>query len=231
MYRFRLYIPFGGDITLLNTAINSVVAQIDEFSCYEGKKIVVMNNTLKPIAQDIQHIEYVDVWELPFELMHAQQMNWMLKDCVSQNLPICIQLHTDAELLPGAMKAAIAEYERIKDMKWFAFGVGIDSVFVTLNPQFFVQENVWYDAFLFPFYYMDNHIGRIAKMRGWYDNTVGGNYIKHVRSHFLKTNNIFNIKNSIMFKYHGKIYEKIWGGLPGRETINDPYAGGTLKKL
>jgi hypothetical protein len=90
---------------------------------------------------------------------------------------------------------------------------------------------------------MDNHMGRIAKLRGWSDCMVARDVsipmtgyqdvpalIKHVSSHYLKDNSIFRIKNDICFKYHGYIYADIWGGLPGSETNFDPYACGTLPR-
>jgi hypothetical protein len=227
MLKFRIYIPFGGDNALLNKCVNSVIPQMDAYSSYEDKKIVVMNNSDGPIS--IDRLDAVDIWEMPFELVHAQQMNWMLKDAVKEGYPICVQLHTDAELLPGAMKCMIETYEQIKDTKWFAYGIG-GSIFVALNPDFFVKENVWYDPFLFPMYYMDNHIGRIANLRGWSDNTygLGTPLVNHVSSHHLKTNPIFRARNNAAFSAHGQTYANIWGGLPGAETSRDPYAGGTL---
>lgn len=235
MYRFRMYIPFARDVDLLNKCINSIYPQMREYSVYEGKPIVVMNNSGKSIDGLLEHPEEVDVWELPFELMHAQQMNWMFKDTLKEGYPFTLTTHTDSELMPGAIKAMLNEYERIKDTKWYAFGIG-GPIFVAFNPQFFVQENIWYDAFLFPFYYMDNHMGRLAKLRGWSDHAVfiGESpdvpLVKHVSSHFLKTDPIFCKKNSIAFPAHGLIYKTIWGGLPGSETVTDPYANGTLPK-
>ena len=49
MYRFRMYIPFGRDTDLLNKCVNSIYPQMQEHSAYEGKKIVVMNNSGSPI--------------------------------------------------------------------------------------------------------------------------------------------------------------------------------------
>lgn len=237
MYRYRIYIPFARDTVLLNKCINSIYPQMNEHSSYEGKKIVVMNNSGKPLDGLLEHPEEVDIWELPFELMHAQQMNWMFKDSLKEGYPFTLTTHTDSELMPGAIKAMLDEYEVVKGTKWYAFGIG-GPIFVAFNPQFFVEENIWYDAFLFPFYYMDNHMGRLAKLRGWSDHCVNiGAYpdpavplVKHVSSHFLKSDPIFAKKNSIAFSAHGQIYKAIWGGLPGAETINDPYASGTLPR-
>jgi hypothetical protein len=233
-YKFKLYIPFGGNPELLNKAIASIIPQINEFSSYEGKKIVVINNTCKPIIPLLEHPEAVDVWELPFEISHAEENNWMIKDVLATGQPFVLSTHTDSELLPGAMQALIAGYEQRKGTKWYAMGIG-SAIFVAFNPQFFVEENVWFDTFLFPFYYMDNHMGRIAMLRGWGDSLVTleayeGALIKHVSSHYLKEDPIFRRKNDIAFRHHGAIYSDIWGGLPGHETVTDPYASGTLPR-
>jgi hypothetical protein len=240
--KFKIYIPFGGDMPFLNKAINSIIPQIEEHSSYEGKKIVVINNTMEDISTQIEHADKVDIWGLPFELTHAQEANWAIKDTLKTNQPFCLFTHTDAELLPGAIEAVIDAYEKVKDTKWYAVGVG-SAVLVIHNPLFYMTENVWYDPFLFPMYYMDNHIGRIANLRGWSDwlyphtppmphtgYTGEPLYIKHVGSHHLKNNPIFKAKNDVAFDNDGQTYIDIWGGLPGSETSFDPYAKNTLPR-
>jgi hypothetical protein len=166
----------------------------------------------------------------------------MIKDCLATDQPFCLNTHTDTELLEGAIETAVLEYERIAGTRWYARGLG-SAVYVMYNPVFFETENVWFDSFLFPFYYMDNHMGRIAMLRGWSDCLVPRDtsipmtgyteepaLIKHVSSHFLKDNPIFAAKNAVAFGPHGQTYVNIWGGLPGAETSMDPYARGTLKR-
>jgi hypothetical protein len=230
-YGFRIYIPFAGNPGLLNKCITSIIPQMKEWSSWDGKKIVVINNSMKPLLPLLEHPEEVEIWELPFELTQAQEYNWMNAIVIKEGQPFCLNTHTDTVLLPRAIETAIEKYEEIKGTKWYAYGVG-GSVFVAFNPQFFIEEDVWNDPFLFPFYYMDNHMGRVAKFRGWADYTVMKEYplVEHVRSHTLEDDPIFRRKNSIAFKYHGGIYAEIWGGLPGKETINDPYASGTLPR-
>ena len=233
MYNFRMYIPFGRNMDLLNKCIESIAPQIEEFSSYEGKKIVVINNSMKPIADKIVHADKVDIWELPFELVHAQEANWMIRDTYDKGLDFCATTHTDSELLPGAMATLIKGYDGVKGTKWYAMGIG-SPIFVAFNPHFFVEENVWFDPFLFPFYYMDNHMGRIARFRGWSDTLVEGPpttpLLKHVGSHILHEDPVFARKNNLAFPQQGVIYANIWGGLPGHETICDAYASGTLPR-
>jgi hypothetical protein len=233
-YRFRIYIPFGRNVELLNKAIASIVPQIDEFSSYEGKKIVVINNTCKPLIPLLEQPDAVDVWELPFALPHAAEGNWMIKDALDSGQPFCLTTHTDSELLPGAMAAMVKGYEERIGTKWYAMGID-GSIFAAYNTEFFRKEDVWFDTFLFPFYYMDNHLGRIAMLRGYSDGQASRDpaipLVKHVSSHYLKEDPIFCRKNAIAFKHHGAIYTEIWGGLPGHETVTDPYASGTLPRL
>jgi hypothetical protein len=232
MYKFRMYVPFAKNIELLNKCVASIIPQINEFSNWEGKKIVVINNSMMPLS-GLEHPEAVEVWELPFELTQAQEYNWMIADCHKTEQIFCLSTHTDSELLPGAMEVMMKEYELIKGTKWYARGIG-SPVFVAYNPQFFVEEKAWFDPFMLPFYYMDNHMGRVAMLRGWTDKCVTGDpttqLLKHVSSHFLKEDSIFRRKNDIAFKHHGAIYAEVWGGLPGSETSVDPYASGTLPR-
>jgi hypothetical protein len=233
---------------------------MDEFSAYQGspyseefhpftsspgRKIVIINNSGDDnLGMKIEHREKVDVWQLPFELTHCQEYNWMIKACLEENELMCLSTHTDTELLPGAVETAAKACERVLGTKWYAYGIG-GAQFVAYNPRFFQEENVWFDPFLFPFYFMDNHMGRIAKLRGWSDFLVMGEpvtspmtgfqetpqLIKHVSSHYLKENPIFCKKNNIAFKYHQQIYAEIWGGVVGSEKSTDPWASGTLPKV
>jgi hypothetical protein len=228
MYNFRIYIPFGGNVDLLNKAITSIIPQIKEHSSYKGAKIVVINNSGESINQSIP--QEVEIWELPFELTHAQEANWVLKDAIQGQQSFCLMTHTDVILLPGAMDKLFIEYEKIKNTKWYVVGVGAPA-FLAYNLNFFIEEDVWHDPFLFPFYFMDDHMERIAVLRGWESylpHTHDPSILTHVISHTIKENAIFKKKNDIAFLYHEAIYCEIWGGLPGEETVMDIYANGIL---
>lgn len=240
MLNFRMYIPFGRNVDLLNKCVASILAQIDYYSSWDGKKIVIINNSMKPL-DGFLYTNECEIWQLPFELTHAQEGNWMVMDAYKTGQPFCATTHTDSELLPGAMEALVRGYETVKGTRWFGIGIA-SAIFVAYNPLFFIQEKVWWDPFLFPFYYMDNHVGRIAKLRGWSDTLISSDIIgsftgttthnasliKHVSSHYLKEDKVFGKKNGIAFRHQGAIYSDIWGGLPGHETSIDPYAAGTL---
>jgi len=232
---FRIYISFARNMELLNKCIESIVPQIREFSTWEGKKIVVINDSEKDISGQYVHPEEVEVFEFPYRIKVSPAVmgDYVVRDAHYSGQPFAMTLHTDAELLPGAMADILKKAEEIYDTKWgMLFGGAGWQVFAIYNPRFFFEENIWHDPFLFPFYYQDNHLYRLMTLRGWYtaasDSPVPT--INHVSSHYLKEDAIFRRKNNIAFPVHGLIYKEIWGGLPGYETSCDPYASGTLPR-
>jgi hypothetical protein len=241
-YNFRVYIPFAENIPLLNECIDSLIPQLQEFSEWGelndtwmgSKKIVVINNSPdNSISHLLHHTEAVDVWRLPFVLSHADEGNWMIADALNSGQPFCMTIHTDASLLPGAMEWLLKKYEDVKDSKWSVLmSPHGGHIFCAYNVEFFKQEQVWFDPFLFPFYFMDNHMGRIMMLRGWKEYLADNptRLVNHKSSHFLKENPIFCQKNNIAFKHHGAIYSEIWQGPPGHERSADIYANGTLPK-
>jgi len=234
-YNFRIYISFARNMELLNKCIDSVVPQIREFSTWKGKKIVVINDSGEDIRGQCHFPDEVEIYEMPYriKLSPAIMGDWVVKDAFYTNQPFAMTLHTDAELLPGAMKDILDKAKEIEGTKWgMLFGGAGWQVFALYNPRFFVDENVWHDPYLFPFYYQDNHLYRIMTLRGWYVTQSDSKIptIIHKSSHYLKEDPIFKRKNDIAFPAHGWIYAQIWGGLPGYETSVDPYAAGTLPK-
>lgn len=229
--KFRMYIPFGGDLDLLAKSVASVVDRIGPFS-QEQKVVVVINNTLQPLPENFPNFDRVEELIPPVELVHAQEVNWIIKESRLQNEDCALLLHTDAQLKDGALEDMFSTLEEVNGTKWaqvLAYGSG---VFGAINWRFFAAENVDFDPFLFPFYYMDNHMYRIIEARGWtvhITRRAHENLVEHVSSHVLKTDSVFKRKNDLAFPLHGALYEKIWGGLPGKETRHDRTAGGTLR--
>lgn len=229
---FRVYIPFAMNEDLLTACINSLVPQLEEFSSWDGKKIVVIDNSKEGLKGTV-HPDQVDIWRLPFELSHADEGNWMIRDALNSGQPFCMTIHTDAELLPGAMEWLLKKYEEIAGTKWaVAMSPHGGHIFCIYNVEYFKEEDIWFDPFLFPFYFMDNHMGRLMTLRGWSQHLADNpeSLVKHKSSHFLHEDPIFCRKNNIAFKYHGAIYAEIWGGGPGAEKLEDPYANGTLPR-
>lgn len=235
MYKFRMYIPYACNIDALNRAIDSVVYQMDHYSSWEGKKVVVINDSEQSIDTLIHHPDKVEIYESPYRIKmnHAYQCNWMVRDALYTGQDFCMSLHADAELLPGAMDDMLEKITEIWETKWgIVFAGHGGHIFSVSNPKFFIEENVWFDPFLFPFYYMDNHIFRIMNLRGWQTPTTNSDkqLVLHKSSHYLKEDPIFRRKNEIAFPAHGMIYAAIWGGLPGNERSNDKYANGTIPR-
>jgi hypothetical protein len=230
MYDFRMYIPFGGNIELLKTAVNSALPQMREYSSFAGKLIVVLNNSGKSISGILG--DDVEIWDAPFELVHAQEANWMIDDAYKTGQPFLLATHTDVELLPGCIEEFIRVYEEKRNTKWYALGVG-GPMFLAYNLDFFKKEGIVFDPFIFPFYFMDDHMERLALLRGWSNyipHNVDETFILHKKSHYINDNPIEKKKNDITFDHFKAIYKNIWGGLPGHETVTDPYASGTLPR-
>lgn len=232
---FQLYITYACNIDELNRCIESAVPQLNEFSTWEGKKIVVINDSQEDISNLVSHKTDIEIFEFPYriKMAHAQQINWLIQDSKAKGQPFGMTIHSDAELLPGAMKDLLEKVEEVYDSKWgIVFGGKMWQVFAVYNHRFFFEENIWFDPFLFPFYYMDNHMHRIMELWGWpvlLSNSPDIT-IKHKSSHYLKEDPVFCRKNNIAFPAHGQIYTNIWGGLPGAERSNDKYANGTLPR-
>ena len=228
-YKFRMYIPFGYDEELLGKAVESIIPQIEEFSSWASSpQIVIHNNSGKPITK-LTHPEKVEIIEFPFELVHAQQANYFIRDAHVTGQPFMMLTHTDSELLPGAMENMIKNYERIKDTKWgMLFGSHGGHIFSITNPLFYVNEDCWYDPNVEPFYYMDNFCYRLMTLRGYVNHTCDSTsqLVKHYSSQYIKCNPRYWHRNNLTFGPYGEIYKNIWGGLPGQETSNDLTAGG-----
>lgn len=229
--KFRLYIPFGGNLDLLSKSVASVVERIRKYT-KDPKPVVVINNTLVPLPSDFPNLDKIVEAIPPIELVHAQEFNWIIKMSKDAGEDFALTLHTDAQLRDGAVEDMFDTTNAIKGTKWawtLAYGSG---VFSALNWRFFEEEGINFDPFLFPFYYMDNHMYRIIESRGWktlITKRAHENLVEHVSSYYLKEDPIFRRKNDLAFPLSGELYAKIWGGLPGKETNSDPTAAGTLR--
>lgn len=232
---FRIYISFARNMELLNKCIASIVPQINEHSTWQGKKIVVINDSQTDITGQYVFPEEVEVFEFPYRIKVSPAVmgDYVVKDAHFTGQPFAMTLHTDAELLPGAMEDLLKKYDEVADQKWgMIFGGAGWQVFALYNPRFFFEEDIWHDPYLFPFYYQDNHLYRLMMLRGWqqYASDSPVPTIIHKSSHYLKEDPIFRRKNDIAFPAHGAIYAAIWGGLPGYERSNDKYANGTIPR-
>jgi hypothetical protein len=233
MNKFRIYIPFGQDVGLLSKCVESIATRIEKFSL-DPTPICIINNTLKSVLGQIPYPEKCLELIPPVELQHAQEINWAIKTARENGEPFCMALHTDAELVDGALEDILERWQEATEqgIRWAQILQFESGVFSMVNLDFFYTENVWFDAFLFPFYYMDNHMYNIIEARGWKVLTTRlwmKLILPHKSSHYLKDNLVFRRKNDLAFRRHGDLFADIWGGLPGHETNKaDRTASGTL---
>jgi hypothetical protein len=230
--KFRIYIPFGRDVDLLRDCVNSIASRIGTLSS-EEKPIVIINNTLKSVEGQIDNFDMCVEMIPPVELVHAQEFNWAIKIARDNGEPFMCSIHTDAQVVDGAIEDVIEKYLEIKDTQWAWILQYASGVFGAFNPRFFEVEEVQFDPFLFPFYFMDNHMYQIIENRGWsvvFTNKNGQIQLPHVSSHFLKQDLQFQRKNNFKYKYDMAMYQEIWGGGPGSEKLKDPWANGTLNR-
>ena len=228
--KFTCYIPCAGDPPLTQRAVDSLLKELED---YPDASIVILNNMEKPLFIDYPPSRLAIV-DMPVRLLHGQSINLIIREACNTEQPFAMSLHNDAMLYPGAVKELLAEWERVQaiDPKWGTIMLGHNNgdAFVLWNPAYNYAENVWHDPFLLPMYYMDNHYYRIQELRGWHRYSTEHDLLLHEGSHSIKNDPIMRRKNDIVFRHHGAIYKDIWGGLPGSETSNDPYANGTLSR-
>lgn len=226
-YNFHVYVHFSGNASLLNKCLKTLIPQAKQFSTYENP-VIILNNTKENLNNWIYDKEGWIELKPPTPLIWATAHNWLLTLAHDNNESFAFSCHTDVELLDGAIQEILDKYETIKDTKWYC--IFANECLGMQNIKFFYDENVWYDAFLFPMYYSDNHIARIAFIRGWKEEMYYSPRVIHNKSHTIREDSVMARRNSLGFDTAGAIYARIWGGLPGHETSNDKYASGTVYK-
>jgi len=226
-YNFHVYIHFSGNAFLLNKCVTSLLPKVRQFSTAENP-IVILNNTNLNLSDWIMVSDgWVDL-KPPTPLIWATAHNWLLSLAKQNGDPFAFSCHTDVEIMDGALEEIFAVYERVKDTKWYC--IFANECLGMQNLDFFYDENVWYDAFLFPMYYSDNHIARIAYLRGYKEEMYFSPLVLHNKSHTIRDDRIMQLRNNLGFPKAGEIYKTIWGGMPGQETNNDPFANGLFSR-
>jgi len=224
--KFNCYINFSGNAALLNNCIKSLLPQLRQFSTEENP-IVVVNNTNTNL---IDWLEMKEGWKEvkpPVPLVWSEAHNWCIKMARKNEEPFVMTAHTDIELLDGAMEELLSRWEQLKNEtngKWII--ACMCECFAVQNHNFFYDENVFYDPYLFPLYFSDNHVARIAYLRGYKECMFFSTKIIHNKSHTIRDNFIMGKRNGIGFGYAAQAYQAIWGGSPGHETVTDPFANG-----
>lgn len=233
-YKFRCIIPFTGNYDSLNWAIESMHREIVKWT-YLDKPIIVFNNTKQDFDWDkinknmIGNFTVEDYYE-PYLL--PQILNWGIRRAKKLGEDFMFWMHDDAALHCNGLKILLDKYEEVKDLKWASIYLSkMGDVCSLYNFNYNYTENVWYEPILFPLYFMDCHYTRIARLKGWsieYANwDPPKDYVVHPGSHTIKENQRLNTINNFMQESWRLVFEKIWGGQPGQETITDPNAQGT----
>lgn len=220
-YKFRCYFTYKDNIHRLNQALESVLPQMEEFSS-EEVPILIINDEGQDIAPLLTiPLDKVQIFTPPISILLPETLNWIFKLAYQNNEPWAMWLHTDAILKPGAMADLLLKYEQVKDGKWGLI-YEMNQAFAIFNSTAIHDEQLFYDAWLFPMYYMDNHFHRILAIRGYPEFLTDiPNLVIHDKSHTIRENNALTRKNALAFDLHGALYQKIHGGMPGQERVND----------
>lgn len=237
--QFRVFIPYTGNPELLKKAISSVRHELDKHSTVEAPqpRIIIVNNRRGKTEPDF--IMEPDVfWLSLMEPMFLPQvLNMAIQSAHEREDDFMFWMHDDCELRPGAVKIMLDKRKELEDAgaKWGAiFTTGAGDVCSFYNPKYNYETNSWYEPMLFPLYFMDCHYFRILRARGWTlemsHNEGDMAILNHVGSHTIKDDPALKVKNDFMQAHWRAIYEKIWGGGPGQETIADAVSAGTLPK-
>lgn len=211
------HIPCIDGIDLLKCAVNGLYNQVSSF--------FLINNTGHLLnLPDPDNKIYVENMRTP--QVYEQSLNVAIRHARESHEP-CLWAHNDIIVQPGAVDALIKKYEEVKNTKWGVIWSSYDSLCL-FNTDFFYNENIWGDPWLFQNYYGDNHRYRLMQLRGYtlYECNEAKSLVTHLGSMTIKQNAQYNRKNGITFDKAGQIYASIWGGLPGQERVTDPTAGG-----
>lgn len=209
------FIPCVDNVDLLKGAVASLYNQVDGFC--------IIDNTRDDIVIDDPDNKVLDIVS-PTPLSYEQSLNVAISYC-SEN-PYCLWGHNDIVVQPGAVDALMHKWNEVKDTKWGVIYSSYDSLCL-FNPSFFYNEDIWGDPWLFSGYYGDNHRYRLMDLRGYGRHSCpeAEKLVAHLGSKTL-ANPLYRKRNEFSFDAYGQIYSRIWGGMPGRETVTDPTCHG-----
>lgn len=237
LHKFRCVIPYTGNPDLLRKAIASVRHELSKHSTVDQGRIVVMNNRRGKTEPDF--IMEPDVLWLPFiePMLLPQVLNMAIQSTVRNGDDFMFWMHDDAELRPGALKIMLDKRNELESSgaKWGAiFSTGAGDVASIYNPKYNYETESWYEPLLFPLYFMDCHYFRAMAAKGWTlemsHNEGDLIIVDHVGSHTIKENPVMRAKNDFLQRGWSDVYERIWGGRPGSETVLDAVGAHTVPK-
>lgn len=212
-----VYMPCATNPHILYDAVRSLENQVDRFC--------IINNTGEPL--EMVSIK-MDIYDSPVPLLYGQSLNYAIKK--TKDEPYCIWAHNDIIVKDGAIQALLNKYEEVKDTRWGQILSDYDSLCL-FNPKFFVEQGMWEEYMLFPFYFSDNHRARLMTLTDYkiYSCSEAAEKVHHLGSNSIRFDFQYRRRNEWMFKHHGNLYREIWGGDPGFERVSDATLGGLYK--
>lgn len=228
-YKFHATIMTSAtNYDLLNRALDSLLPQLMEYSSEPYKIWIVQKSDKADLDYNKINIKRsFCAYHVDMDILYPQVLNSAIRTAIEENEEFMFQFHDDAQAMPDLIKGMIEKYEEIKDTKWSAIFGGAGDHCSFYNHKYNINYNRFYDAFLFPHYFMDNHYFRIATLCGWPIVDVVPKRTIHEGSYSLNVGN-FRIKNGAAFPHSAALYASIWGGPPGNETIDDPNGRGVV---
>jgi len=228
-YKFHATILFANEnYDLLNRALDSLMPQMMEYSSEQYKIVIIQKSDKMDLDYNKINIKTgFTSFHVSKDILYPQALNYAIRTAIDNNKDFMFQFHDDAQALPDLIKGMIEKYEEVKDTQWSAIFGGAGDHCSFYNHKYNINFNSFYDAFLFPHYFMDNHYFRVATLRGWPIVDVVPKRTIHEGSAGLNVGN-FRIKNGVAFPHSAALYASIWGGSVGNETINDPNARGVV---
>lgn len=208
-----IHIPCKSNTELLLKAIQDLYFQVDKF--------YIINNTDNEqlILSDPEN--KVEVITPIASLCYEQSLYASVKHSIKINSEYCLWAHTDIEVKPGAIQLLLEKYEEVKNSKWGVIYGQYDALCL-FNPQYFINEHDKGD--IFTSYFGDNNRYRRMNLLGYniYNADKVNPLVNHIGSHNIKFNSKERSKNDLLFGLTGQLYQSIWGGMPGCETVTDP---------
>jgi len=237
--RFSVVIPFTGNKKLLARAVESVRRELRKHSTLSNGTILIIDNVPGGSVHETDREDHEVHWQFGPEepMLLPQVLNWAIRRARKNHEEFMFWMHDDAELRPGALKIMLDKRNELeaRGEKWGAiFSTGAGDVASFYNPRYNFETNSWYEPLLFPMYFMDCHYFRCMAAKSWKlelsHNEGDMVIVDHVGSHTIKEDAAMRAKNDFLQRPWSELYERIWGGRPGSETILDAVAAGTLPK-
>ena len=211
MSDYIMFIPYVNRIDLLRKAIESASDVRDH--------LVIIDNSKDGL--DGEH-GWPTIIRPLVPLTFSQSMNAMLKLAKERGASICVWMHSDAEAEPGVVMELItrARQYMAEGRKWGVLWTAYDAL-SAMNVEAFEDIGGW-DVILTQ-YYSDNDAYYRLKLSGW-ECIDTGLKVKHTPSSTINSDPLLHFLNGVTFPLYGYYYQQKFGGEPGHEKYNIPFA-------